>query len=84
MEIIWSKNAQITFEAIVNYLEIDFGVTTAKKFIAKADGQIKMIAKFPKMHKAVSVKNSVRKAVISKQCSLYYELNKNSIVLHYY
>lgn len=84
MEIIWSKNAQITYEAIVYHLENDFGVETTKKFIAEIDSQIKMIAKFPKMHKAVSVKNSVRKAVISKQCLLYYELNKNSIVLHYY
>ena len=36
MQIIWSKNAQITFDAIVVYLENSFGNNVAKKFIAKA------------------------------------------------
>ncbi len=31
MQIIWSKNAQITFEAVVVYLEDNFGVKSVDK-----------------------------------------------------
>lgn len=84
MQIIWSKNAQITFESIVNYLENNFGVITTKKFIEKTDSRIKSIANFPEIYKAVSLKNSVRKAVVTKLCSFYYEINKKTIVILYF
>ena len=84
MQIIWSKNAQITFDAIVVYLESSFGNNVAKKFIAKADSSIQTIASFPNLYKAISLKQNVRKATISKVCSFYYEINDNTIVILYF
>jgi len=84
MQIIWSKNAQITFDAIVVYLENSFGKNVAKKFIAKADSSIQVIATFPNLYRAISLKQNVRKATISKVCSLYYEVNIDSIVILYF
>ena len=84
MQIIWSKNAQITFDAIVVYLENNFGNAVAKKFIAKANSNIQVIAKFPNLYKAISLKQSVRKATISKVCSFYYEVNEDTIVILYF
>ena len=84
MQIIWSKNAQITFDAIVVYLENSFGNNVAKKFIAKADSSIQAIASFPNLYKAISLKQNVRKATISKVCSFYYEINDNTVVILYF
>ena len=84
MQIIWSKNAQITFEAVVVYLEDNFGVNIAKKFIAKTNSSIQVIASFPNLYKAISLKQNVRKATISKICSFYYEVNEDSIVILYF
>lgn len=84
MEIIWSKNAQITFDSVVNYLELHFGVLTAKKFIVKTDSRIKSIANFPQVYKAVSFKHNVRKAIVTKQCSFYYEIYSDKIVILYF
>ena len=84
MQIIWSKNAQITFDTIVVYLENSFGNNVAKKFIAKADSSIQTIASFPNLYKAISLKQNVRKATISKVCSFYYEINDNTIVILYF
>lgn len=84
MQIIWSKNAQITFDAIVVYLENSFGNNVAKKFIAKADSSIQTIASFPNLYKAISLKQNVRKATISKVCSFYYEINDNTVVILYF
>lgn len=84
MQIIWSKNAQITFDAIVVYLENTFGNNVAKKFIAKADSSIQTIASFLNLYKAISLKQNVRKATISKVCSFYYEINDNTVVILYF
>ena len=84
MQIIWSKNAQITFEAVVVYLEDNFGVNIAKKFIAKTNSSIHVIASFPNLYKAISLKQNVRKATISKICSFYYEVNEDTIVILYF
>ena len=84
MQIIWSKNAQITFDAIVVYLENTFGNNVAKKFIAKADSSIETISSFPNLYNAISLKQNVRKATISKVCSFYYEINDNTIVILYF
>lgn len=84
MQIIWSKNAQITFDAIVLYLENSFGNHVAKKFIAKADSSIQSIAAFPNLYRAISLKQSVRKATISKVCSFYYEINSDTIIILYF
>lgn len=84
MQIIWSKNAQITFDAIVVYLENNFGNNVAKKFIDKADSSIQAIAAFPNLYKTISLTQSVRKGTISKVCSFYYEINDNAIVILYF
>ena len=84
MQIIWSKNAQITFEAGVVYLEDNFGVNIAKKFIAKTNSSIQVISSFPNLYKAISLKQNVRKATISKICSFYYEVNEDTIVILYF
>ena len=59
MQIIWSKNAQITFDAIVVYLENSFGNNIAKKFIAKVGSSIQVIASFPNFYQAISLKQNV-------------------------
>ena len=84
MQIIWSKNAQITFDAIVVYLENSFGNDVAVKFIAKTGSSIQAITSFPNLYKAISLKQNVRKATISKVCSFYYEINDNTIVILYF
>ena len=84
MKVVWSENAETTFDSIVLYIEAKFGVPSAKKFIVKVDSVIHSISKQPYIYKISSFNNKVRKAVISKQCSLFYEINKETIQLSYF
>jgi plasmid stabilization system protein ParE len=84
MKIIWSKNAEITFDLLVNQLENNFGKLTAKKFITKTHKTILTLSLYPYIFKKTSFQENIRKATISKQCSLYYEVNKNEIQLLYF
>lgn len=84
MKVIWSKNAEITFEAIVDHVENDFGKIVAKKFVDKTDKIILTLSIFPHVFKKTSTQENVRKATINKQCSFYYEINKTEIQLLYF
>lgn len=84
MKVIWSENTEITFDLIVLYIESEFGVISAKKFITKVDSVISSISNQPYIYKSASFNNKVRKATISKQCSLFYEINNETIQLSYF
>ena len=84
MKVIWSENAEITFDIIVLFIEAKFGVTSAKKFISKVDSVIHSISNQPYIYKSSSFNDKVRKASITKQCSLFYEINQERIQLSYF
>jgi hypothetical protein len=84
MKVIWAKNADITFEVILNTIEEKFGKKSALKFILLVNEIVLSIKKQPLQYKASSKFNNVRKATINKQCSLFYEINKTDIYLLYF
>lgn len=84
MKVVWSENAETTFDIIVLYIESEFGIISAKKFITKVDSVIHSISIQPYIYKSSSFNNKVRKASISKQCSLFYEINQETIQLNYF
>jgi plasmid stabilization system protein ParE len=84
MQVIWSKNADVTFEIIADYIEAKFGKKVAFKFVLKVDAIILSIQNQPLQFKASSKFLNVRKATINRQCSLFYEINKTDIHLLYF
>ncbi len=84
MKVIWSKNAEITFEAIVDHVENDFGKIVAKESVAKTNKIILTLAVFPFAFEKSTFKENIRKAIVNKQCSFYYEINKTEIQLLYF
>jgi plasmid stabilization system protein ParE len=65
MKVVWSENAETTFDLIVLYIEAKFGVLSAKKFIRKVDSVIHSISKQPYIYKSSNFNDKVRKAIIS-------------------
>jgi plasmid stabilization system protein ParE len=44
MKVVWSREFEKTFDEILNYIEVKFGVVTAKKFIEKTDSILKIVS----------------------------------------
>jgi plasmid stabilization system protein ParE len=76
MKVVWSDNAVATFDLIVLYIEAKFGFLSAKKFVKKVDDVIYSISNQPYIFKSSNFNEKVRKATITKQCYLFYEVNK--------
>ncbi|RMD98606.1 MAG: type II toxin-antitoxin system RelE/ParE family toxin [Bacteroidetes bacterium] len=81
----WSPEAKEEFSQILDYLESRFGNRATIDFIEKVDIVIGHIAVNPKIFPASPKRPDIHRAIISKQTSLYYRLEKQEVqLLHFW
>ena len=76
----WSEEARFQVEEIIDFLNYRWTEKEAKEFILKTEGVIKVIIGHPYLYPASNY-NQIRKAVITKQTSLFYLIRKEEIFL---
>jgi len=83
LSILWTDEAKETFDIIVNFLENNWGSTSAKKFIEVTLQKIILISGQPYLFKA-SISKNVRRAVITKHTSMFYEVSNEQIIILFF
>ncbi len=77
-EIIWSAEAIKNVKEIIDYLEWKWTERELRNFAKKLEKQIDIIKRqplsFPK-----SKRKNIRRAVMTKQTTVYYEINNDAI-----
>jgi plasmid stabilization system protein ParE len=71
-EIIWSPLAIETYDSIINYLLINFGEVTVKKFVQKVDDRLKLIASRPKMFRHTNKQRNTYMTSLQKKVTIIY------------
>lgn len=82
-KIFWTQEAIDNLESILEYLSANFSNQDIDKFKKKLSKQIELIQKFPQMFPVSSYNTKLRKAVLSKQTTVFYEVKENMIHLVY-
>ena len=82
-KIFWTEEAIRNLENILHYLEQNWTQKEVDRFKKKLSKQIELISSFPKMFPVSEHNTRLRKAVLSKQTTLFYELKGNIIYLIY-
>jgi plasmid stabilization system protein ParE len=82
--IIFTDDALEILLSIKNYIEGQWGLRQADKFLKRVDKVLKLTAEFPYMYKASLIEDTVRKGLISKQTSFYYEIHENEILILFF
>ena len=77
--IIWSPSAESDLKSVLIYLDEKWSVLVVNQFINKVDSFVNLIAEEPKLFPIINKKHNVRKCVLTKQNTLYYRENKDSI-----
>ncbi len=77
-KLIWSDEALSNLKSIITYLEKNWTDKEISKFAKNLDHQINLIAQNPRLFPKVN-KSEARKAVLSKQVSIYYVLARREI-----
>jgi plasmid stabilization system protein ParE len=79
----WSKEAEDTFDEIIEYLENNWTEKEIQDFVQKAQKVIGQIEENPYQFKA-SRFQKIRKALITKHNSLFYFVNEAEKVIELY
>lgn len=80
MNVVWSPQAQKDYWQNIDYLEKKWTFQDVLNFIEKVDNTINLLLKNKIQFIATNYKN-VNKIVITKQITLYYRINYNTIEL---
>ncbi|MFV8358412.1 type II toxin-antitoxin system RelE/ParE family toxin [Flavobacterium sp. XS1P32] len=80
MIIIWSPQAKKDYWQNIEYLEAEWSFQVVVNFINKVDDTIALLHKKNIEFISTNYKN-VNKVVITKQITLYYKINSNTIEL---
>lgn len=79
LNIFYTKRAKETITSVYIFIQQKFGDHVADKFIKKTEKTIKLISEQPYMFKESSFELNVRIGLITKQTSIFYRVNNNSI-----
>jgi len=82
-KIIWTNEAINNLEEILNYLIERWSQKEVDNFKRKLSKQIELIGFFPKMFPQSKYNPRLRKAVLSKQTNIFYQIKNNTIYLVY-
>jgi plasmid stabilization system protein ParE len=77
--VIFSDEANDTFESIGQQLQAKWGEKEVNEFRKRAYKVVDIISKFPMIFQAVHKTENVRKAFIHKNCSMFYVVGNTYI-----
>lgn len=80
----WSPAARDEYARLLQYLEQEYGTDSALKFLEETDAVLSQISRFPNSGTPTK-KERIRKSMITKQTSLFYELYEKEVrILHFW
>jgi plasmid stabilization system protein ParE len=84
LKIVFSADALEILLSIINQIENNWGSRQSDKFLENVHKTLDLTAKNPYMFKASSIEEDVRKGLISKQTSFFYEIRENEIIILFF
>jgi plasmid stabilization system protein ParE len=83
LEVRWAKEAEFTFDSIVSLIKNNWGEQSSDRFILKTKKVLNSISQHPFMFPESGIDN-IRKAVITRQSSVFYEVYSDKILLVFF
>lgn len=77
----WSEKATHDFDEIIQFLSNSWGEKTVRKFVRSVNEELIRICTFPYAFPASSIKAGVRRCVLSKFNTIYYQVKGNLIYI---
>ncbi|MDR3339472.1 MAG: type II toxin-antitoxin system RelE/ParE family toxin [Candidatus Symbiothrix sp.] len=79
----WTQNAQKELNTVYDYLEENWTQREIVNFSRQLENILSIIIRFPFIYPSSKQRDTVRRCVISKQSSLYYQVNieKEKIII---
>jgi plasmid stabilization system protein ParE len=79
--IIWNRRASNSFNAIIKYLQQEWGEKVTQDFVIRAYQIIELLAANPQMGLVEHREKEIRGFVITKHNTLFYRIEENRLIL---
>lgn len=80
-DIVWTHQAKIELEELLEYLSFKWGVRVVTSFSRNLEKSLMLISNYPKISKIHNTKLGVRKYILSKHTSILYSIRIDKIYL---
>ncbi len=80
-EIEWTATARAQYREVVSYLIDNWSVAIAEKFIDTVNRKLDLLIQFPELGRRTKNNTRIRKLVLNKQNSLFYEVQRHKILI---
>jgi len=81
--ILWTDEAIRNLEQILNYIATNWTDKEVDKFKIKLSAQLNIISKFPNIFPSSNTTPRLRKAVLTRQTIIFYEVREQVIYIAY-
>ena len=81
MKVLFSRLAVFKLEQLSEFLIENWSSQANQKFLLKLDSKIKYIERNPTIYPESGIQPGLRKCIVTKQTSLIYEIQSNSIFI---
>jgi len=78
-KVIISKRAERNLDQLVNFLESNWSIRIRDKFLATLKEKVNQITKMPLMYQTSTKSKTIRRCVVTKQTTLFYQIKKDEI-----
>ena len=82
-EVVYTETYKFTLITLINNVESAYGTSSTEYLLHWIDRMVKQIVLDPWLFQAIPVDDRFRRAVISRQSSLVYEVAETRIILLY-
>jgi len=83
-EVVLTQKANETFDAIRSQVASRWGEASAAKFEERTWQVLEIISKYPLIYQSTEYDKTIRKAHIHKNCSLFYNIRDNKIIVAFF
>ena len=81
MKILWTISAQKSFDQIIEFLQEEWSLNSAIKFVQKTNNLIETLKEQPKIGRPEKVKNDLRSFVLSRQTTVFYRIKSIVVII---
>lgn len=78
-KIIWTEKAFIDLQNICNFILFNFSEKEVRNFLYRFNNKLEVLKHYPEMFPLTTVKPHLRKAVINKNSSIYYQFKHGKV-----
>lgn len=84
MNVVWTEQAETSFNAITDYLIASWTTEIAANFVDLVEHTIALILEHSEMFKISSYDNQSREAIITKHTTMFYRVVNDTIEIEYF